>query len=113
MTKTIKRKPYTILEVIILLSITNIYRYNDERLYMDNKEFYEIFIKSDFEEKFIPKIFENISKQYLEIKNKAKEINPPFYNIGTYWCDDKENKKFTDNIINEEITQLTKLNINY
>lgn len=70
-----------------------IYRHNNERLYMNNKEFYDKFIKKDFEEKFIPKIFENISRQYLEIKNKKNQIIPPFYNIGTYWYDDKKNKK--------------------
>lgn len=115
-----------------------IYRNLNERLNMDLNEFYHTFIKPDFEEKFIPKVFEEIFKQYLQIKNKNNQIIPPFYNIGTYWYDDPKNKKngqfdivtkdkkgyifyevkyknqkIDDHVINEEINSLTNLNINY
>lgn len=104
---------------------------------MDALTFYNIFIKEDFETKYIPLIFENITKQYLIIKNKTNYVNP-FYKIGTYWYDDKVNKtngqfdivtfdnngyvfyevkytneKINNTIINNEIKQLEKINIPY
>ena len=104
---------------------------------MDALTFYNIFIKEDFETKYIPLIFENIAKQYLIIKNKTNYVNP-FYKIGTYWYDNKVNKtngqfdivtfdnngyvfyevkytneKINNTIINNEIKQLEKINISY
>lgn len=104
---------------------------------MDPLVFYNIFIKNDFETKYIPLIFENIAKQYLIIKNKKNYINP-FYKIGSYWYDDKATKtngqfdivtydnngyvfyevkytndKVNDTVINSEIIQLNKINISY
>ena len=100
--------------------------------------FYKIFIQEDFESKFIPSIFEKIVKQYLIKENKKEDVVNPFYQIGTYWYDDPynkvngqfdvvtkdkngyifyevkyQNKSINDNIVNEEIEQLRKINIEY
>lgn len=69
-----------------------IYRYANERSNMAIEDFYDQFIKDDFNTQYIPNIFEDITKQYLIIQNKERKINPPFSKIGTYWYDDKVNK---------------------
>ena len=105
---------------------------------MSPVDFYDEFIERDFEDFYVPKEFENITKQYLSIKNKNRKINPPLYKIGKYYYDlPKEKKngefdcvtlsengydfyevKFTknpidDKIVNEEIYQLEKAKIKY
>lgn len=95
-------------------------------------------ILEDFKSQFIPKVYEDIAKQFLIIRNK-KGLNKPIFNkIGTYYYDDSKNKvngqfdvvtiddnghifyevKFINDIVgesilNEEIRQLTRLGINY
>ena len=115
-----------------------IYKHLNERNIMDINIFYETFIQNDFVTQYIPKIFEDISKQYLILKNKRNLIMPPFTQIGTYWYDNKEmktngqfdlvtldqhgyifyevkyiNDKVNQKIINEEIEQLSKIDIKY
>ena len=105
---------------------------------MSAEDFYDEFVSDDFERYYVPKEFENISKQYLIIQNKNKKINPPLYKVGKYYYDlPKEKKngefdvvtlsrdgydfyevKFTtkpidDKVIHEEIYQLSKANIKY
>ena len=105
---------------------------------MSPGDFFEEFISNDFETYLIPKEFENITKQYLAILNKRKEIDPVLYKIGKYYYDlPKEKKngefdvvtlskngydfyevKFTskpidDAVVNEELFQLSKANIKY
>ena len=60
---------------------------------MPAKAFYEEFIESDFESKFVPHEFEEIVKQYLIRKNKAGEISPTLYKVGKYYYDDAKNKR--------------------
>lgn len=99
--------------------------------------FYKKYIEKDFLEQYVPKIYEKISKEFLTLCSKNGFIKP-FKLIGTYWYDDPKNKvkgqfdivtlddkgyifyevKFIDKlvdetILNEEIEQLSKLNINY
>ena len=93
---------------------------------------------NDFNNQFIPHVYEDISKQFLIIRNKLGLIKPAFSEIGTYYYDDANNKKngqfdvvtldnngyifyevkFTnsligESILNEEVYQLKSLNINY
>ncbi len=99
--------------------------------------FYKKYIEKDFLEQYVPKKYEKISKEFLTLCSKNGLIKP-FKLIGTYWYDDPKNKvkgqfdivtlddkgyifyevKFIDKlvdetILNEEIEQLSKLNINY
>jgi hypothetical protein len=60
---------------------------------MDSNVFYDTFINDDFEENYVPKIFENVCRQYLIRKNRFGKINPVFTKIGKYWYDDPINKK--------------------
>lgn len=115
-----------------------IYKFDNQRSNLSPEQFYDEYIKNDFEQFLIPNVFEDVTKQYLTIKNKRNEINPPFSLIGTYWYDDAKTKtnvqfdvvtydklgyifyevKYTDSllnkhIVNEEICQLGKFNLNY
>lgn len=54
---------------------------------MDPNIFYAKYIEKDFEQQYVPHIFERICKQYLIIKNKNGEIDPVFEKIGKYYYD--------------------------
>ena len=43
------------------------------------------YIEKDFEEYYVPHIFENICSQYLIRKNRAGEIEPVIEKIGKYY----------------------------
>lgn len=115
-----------------------IYRFENQRSNLDLKQFFDEYIKKDFEEFLIPNIFEDVTRQYLVLKNKRKEIVPSFSLIGTYWYDDPKSKtngqfdvvtydplgyifyevKYTNSLIDERVVsegkkQLQKANINY
>lgn len=115
-----------------------IYKFANQRSNLDPEQFFNEFVKDDFEKFLIPNVFEDVAKEYLIIKNKRSEINPPFSLIGTYWYDDTKSKrkgqfdlvtydklgytfyevKYTnsfidEHIVNEEIRQLKNANINY
>lgn len=64
-----------------------IYRYNSQFKVMGSNEFYNKYIKDDFEKEYVPKKFEDICKQFLIKKNKNNEISPPFFKIGKYYYD--------------------------
>ena len=59
---------------------------------MNSEIFYDKYINEDFETEYVPKIFENICKQYLIRLNKAGRIEEPFEKIGKYYYDDSINK---------------------
>lgn len=115
-----------------------IYMNVEKRDALGADNFYEKFILDDFEHKFIPNVYENISKQYLLLRNRLGLNSPAFNQIGTYYYDDSKNKKngqfdvvtidengyifyevkFTkaligESVLNEELRQLKDLNINY
>ena len=70
-----------------------IFPYLTYRSNMSNEEFYEEFIKNDFEENYLPQIYELISKQFLSLLNATDKIDPKFKAIGSYYYDDKLNSK--------------------
>ena len=115
-----------------------LYKNLNERNIMDKYVFYSTIIEEDFETKYIPNVFEDISRQFLILKNKKNLINPPFTKIGTYWYDDKNRKinvqfdvvtydkkgyifyevkytkiKVDEKVIDDEIRQLSQINLNY
>ena len=133
-----KKTLYNIKSNVVKFYYKYIYRNISARENLNPITFYRIFIQEDFESKFIPSIFEKIVKQYLIKENKKKDVINPFYQIGTYWYDDPQNKvngqfdvvtkdkngyiffeakyqnkAINDSIINEEIKQLKQLNIDY
>jgi AAA+ ATPase superfamily predicted ATPase len=60
---------------------------------MNDEQFYDTFIKDDFEHEFVPKAFEVVAKQYLVRQNKLGKIKPLLTDIGTYWYDNPSQKK--------------------
>ncbi len=133
-----KKSYYNIIERLSLFYYRYIFKRGSYFNVMSPEDFYDEFISDDFEKYYVPKEFENISKQYLIIQNKNKKITPPLYKVGKYYYDlPKERKngefdvvtlskngydfyevKFTekqidDSVVNEEVYQLKKANINY
>jgi len=134
--KSIKKSLYLISDNLSNFYYRYIYKNSSIFKTMNPNDFYDEFIKEDFEKQYVPKIFEIIFKQYLQSQNKERNIKPPLHKIGTYYYDDKINKsngqfdvvsldnngyifyevKFTkDKIgnseINEELKQISKTNI--
>lgn len=104
---------------------------------MDSEVFYKKYIEKDFEEYFVPHIFENVCRQYLIRKNRAGEIEPVIENIGKYYYDNPvertngefdivtedefgyafyevkfKKKPVSDEMINEEIQQVKATGLN-
>ena len=73
------------------------YRYIYENFSMRNvmnaDMFYNLKIKDDFENNYIPNIFENIAQEYLILQNKLGRINPVILDIGSYSFDDSKNRR--------------------
>ena len=89
-----KRKTrYIISDNLTLFFYKYIFRYSSQMNIMDSEVFYNRYIKDDFETKHVPKIFENICKQYLIRLNRQGKIENPIEKIGKYYYDDPINKK--------------------
>jgi uncharacterized protein len=113
-----------------------IYRNESAHNILDDLVFYEKFINEGFEKSSVPHAFEQIAKQYLIRENKKGNLSPELLDIGTYWYDNPKEKKngqfdvvgkckdgyvfyeckytnakITDNIINEEIKEVSMTNL--
>lgn len=132
-----KRKAgYFVSDNLSLFYYKYIYRNISRMNIMDSEVFYKKYIEEDFEAQYVPKIFEEICKQYLVRLNRAGDIENPIEKIGKYYYDDPVNKtngefdivtlddngyifyeaKFrkeplTESMIKEEIMQVDKTNI--
>ncbi len=60
---------------------------------MDETVFYKKYIEYDFNEHFVPGVFEKICRQFLIRKNLSGEINPVIEKIGKYYYNDIKNQK--------------------
>ena len=133
-----KKTIYEISDRLTLFYYRYIFRKISFFVTMNSKDFFNEFIKEDFYSHYVPKEFEKITVQYLIKQNKERRITPPLYKVGKYYYDDPVNKtngefdvvtlnkhgydfyevKFTkdgidDSVVNEEIYQLSKINIKY
>lgn len=88
-----KRTNYYICDNLSLFYYKYIYPNKSKINILNSDMFYEKFIKEDFENYYVPKMFEKIAREYLIKENKLGNINPPFYEIGKYYYDDIKNKK--------------------
>lgn len=64
---------------------------------MNEMDYFETFIKADFYTQFVPHCFEQIAARFLIRQNRARLIDPPFFEFGKYYYDDpvsKMNGKF-------------------
>lgn len=88
-----KKAGYFISDNLSLFYYKYIFRNISRMNIMDPEIFYDKYIDEDFETKYVPKIFENICKQYLIRLNKEGLTEETFEKIGKYYYDDPVNKK--------------------
>lgn len=89
---TNKRKSgYFIIDPLSLFYYRYVFRYSSQRQLLDPEVFYERYVESDFEDNHVPRMFEEVCRQYLTRRNRAGLIDPPFDAIGKYWYDDPSN----------------------
>ena len=79
-----KKVGYYICDNLSLFYYRYIFRYSSQMNIMDSEVFYKKYIEKDFEEYYVPHMFESVCRQYLIRKNKAGEIEPVIETIGKY-----------------------------
>lgn len=87
-----KKIAYYICDNLSLFYYRYIFKYSSQMQIMDSDVFYKKYIEKDFEEYYVPHMFENVYRQYLIRKNKAGEIEPVIENIGKYFYDNPEKR---------------------
>jgi len=88
-----KRKAgYYISDNLSLFYYRYIFRYASQMTIMDPEVFYKKYIETDFEQKYVPRQFEEIARQYLIRKNRAGLMDPVIEKIGKYYYDDPKNR---------------------
>ncbi len=135
--KNKKKTAYYINDNLSLFFYKYIFNRTSQMNVMPEESFYKRYISDDFETQYVPKIFENICKEYLIRQNKCGLNKEPFEKIGKYYYDDPENNsngefdvvtygengyvfyeaKFTNapitqSIISKEIEQVRKTGLN-
>lgn len=83
-----KKTSYVIRDGLSAFYYRYIFRYLSQRSVLAPEVFYERFVHEDFENRFVPHVFEEVCRQYLIRQNRAGAIDPPFNTIGTYYYDD-------------------------
>ena len=132
-----KKMSYSICDNLSLFYYRYIFKYLSQMNIMDEEVFYKKYIEKDFEEYYVPHLFENICKQYLIRKNRLGEIEPVLQSIGKYYYDDPKHrtngefdivsedelgyifyevkfrkKEITDDMVDEEMTQVNATGLN-
>ncbi len=87
-----RKSGYFIVDNLSLFYYRYIFRFLSQRNVLDEDVFYDRYINEDFETQYVPRIFENICKQYLVRQNRAGKIEPPFDKIGKYYYDDPKTR---------------------
>ena len=82
-----KKMAYHICDNLSLFYYRYIFKYSSQMNIMNAEVFYRKYIEKDFEEQYVPHLFENICKQYLIRKNKEGKIEPVIEKIGKYYYD--------------------------
>lgn len=88
-----RKSSYYISDNLSLFYYCYVYRYSSQMNVMEPEAFYNRYIDKNFEEEYVPKIFENICKQYLIRKNRKGLLEEPFELIGKYYYNDPKAKK--------------------
>lgn len=88
-----KKSGYFISDNLSLFYYKYIFRNISRMNIMDSDIFYDKYIGNDFETKYVPKIFENVCKQYLIRKNRKGLMDEIFVKIGKYYYDDPVEQK--------------------
>ena len=87
-----RKSGYYINDNLSLFYFRYVFRYSSQMNVMEPELFYERYIKQDFEEKYVPHIFEEVCKQYLIRQNRLGRMAEPFEKIGKYYYDNPKEK---------------------
>ena len=87
-----KKTHYYISDNFINFYYRFIHRYRSQLVVMDKEKFYKRYIEKEFNDTYVPKVFEDICKQYLIRKNLRNELEESFDLIGKYYYDDPKTK---------------------
>lgn len=90
--KNRKKISYRIIDNLSLFYYRYVFRYSSQMNVMEPNQFYERYIKEDFENEYVPHAFETICKQYLIRLNRQGLLEEPFERIGRYYYDDPVHK---------------------
>ena len=98
-----KKAGYYITDNFTLFYYRYIFRYSSRLKILDSDVFYDRYIAQDFETQYVPKVFEEVCRQYLIRRNKSGQIDIPFDKIGKYWYDNpKEHTNGEFDIVTED-----------
>lgn len=98
-----KKAGYYISDNLSLFYYRYIFKYSSQMKIMDSEVFYKKYIEKDFEEHYVPHIFETICSQYLIRMNRAGNIEPVFEKIGKYYYDNpKEHTNGEFDVVTED-----------
>lgn len=87
-----RKSGYFVVDPLCLFYYRYVFRNASARQLLDPEVFYDRFVDQDFEENYVPHMFEEVCRQYLVRQNRAGRIEPAFDAIGKYWYDDPANK---------------------
>ena len=87
-----KKSSYYISDNLSLFYYRYIFKYLSQMKIMDSNAFFDKYIKKDFEEQYVPHVFESICKEYLIRKNKEGKFDPILEKIGKYYYDNPKEK---------------------
>lgn len=87
-----RKSGYYIMDNLSLFYYRYVFRYSSQLSVMEPEMFFERYIKEDFEEKYVPKVFEDICRQYLIRQNRLGGLEEPFEKIGKYYYDNPKEK---------------------
>ncbi len=88
-----KRTGYYISDNLSLFYYRYIFSHSSEMKIMSPESFYDKYIERDFEEQYVPHLFEKVCKEYLIRQNKAGKIDPVLEKIGKYYYDSPKEHK--------------------
>ena len=91
-TENRRKSGYYITDSLSLFYYRYVFRYLSQRSVLDEDVFYNRYIQKDFEEHYVPQMFERICKQFLIRENRAGAVEPPFDLIGKYYYDDPKTR---------------------
>lgn len=98
-----KKSGYYISDNLSLFYYRYIFKYSSQMKIMNSDIFYTKYIDKDFEEYYVPHLFETICRQYLIRQNKIGRMNPIFEKIGKYYYDNpKEHHNGEFDVVTED-----------
>lgn len=87
-----KKSGYLISDGLSLFYYKYVFRYGSQRAVMNDDAFFDKYVAEDLEQNYVPKIFEEIARQFLIRKNQAGELEIPFEKIGKYYYNNRAEK---------------------